>query len=459
MGRGAHPAAAAIPSREPSELVGHRFPQPAVEPAEGRAGARGHRSLHGSAAGPAAAVAAPASPLRRPAAAGRPVLRSGVRTHERPEAVSTLPAPQSRTPPPLPAEVRSRTHGSGSPCRRPPPAPPCRSHVAGGRTRRGQAPSGQRAVRAGADRGLLAVPRRHDADRVALLRCRRGVRRPVRLRVRARSATQARGSRPSAVTSAPRPACVVPTSPMTSRSTPIRRGPAPAPDRRRRSHGPTVRYEERPARTRRSPSADPTGARRRPLEPVRQPAAARRRAHRNDVDEALVTGAVRRRPRPDDRSRASGRRQAPARRGEARNGQRPARARERALVARRLTATTVEGTMPVGTLWAVRGAVAQLVERNNRTVEARGSIPLSSTNRPGSAGARTGRAPLGRSGSRPAPDGSALAVSLSSVCDHGEPRCAGSRRHRARPTSHVAESSLSCSAERATRPSSPKHCR
>ena len=56
----------------------------------------------------------PPSPLRRPAAAGRPVLRSGVRTHERPKAVSTLPAPQSRTPPPLPAEVRSRTHGSGA---------------------------------------------------------------------------------------------------------------------------------------------------------------------------------------------------------------------------------------------------------------------------------------------------------------------------------------------------------
>ena len=34
----------------------------------------------------------------------------------------------------------------------------------------------------------------------------------------------------------------------------IDEAPAPAPDRRRRSHGPTVRYEERPARTRRSPS-------------------------------------------------------------------------------------------------------------------------------------------------------------------------------------------------------------
>ena len=34
---------------------------------------------------------------------------------------------------------------------------------------------------------------------------------------------------------------------------------------------------------------------------------------------------------------------------------------------------------PAGTLLVRRGAVAQLVERNNRTVEARGSIPLSST--------------------------------------------------------------------------------
>ncbi|MGI9052750.1 MAG: hypothetical protein ACR2HQ_08895 [Ilumatobacteraceae bacterium] len=56
----------------------------------------------------------PSSPLRRPAASGRPVLRSGVRTHQRPTAKTTLPAPQRRVPPPLPAEVRSRNHGSGA---------------------------------------------------------------------------------------------------------------------------------------------------------------------------------------------------------------------------------------------------------------------------------------------------------------------------------------------------------
>ncbi|CAN5793562.1 hypothetical protein BH18ACT2_BH18ACT2_17420 [soil metagenome] len=56
----------------------------------------------------------PPSPLRRPAAAGRPVLRSGVRTHQRAVQRTTLPAPQHRTPPPLPAEVHSRNHGSGA---------------------------------------------------------------------------------------------------------------------------------------------------------------------------------------------------------------------------------------------------------------------------------------------------------------------------------------------------------
>ena len=41
--------------------------------------------------------------------------------------------------------------------------------------------------------------------------------------------------------------------------------------------------------------------------------------------------------------------------------------------------TAPAGAVRAGTLLARRGAVAQLVERNNRTVEARGSIPLSST--------------------------------------------------------------------------------
>ena len=57
----------------------------------------------------------------------------------------------------------------------------------------------------------------------------------------------------------------------------------------------------------------------------------------------------------------------------------------RPLVARRLRRRRAAGRTagltpaPPGTLARRRGAVAQLVERNNRTVEARGSIPLSST--------------------------------------------------------------------------------
>ncbi len=53
----------------------------------------------------------------------------------------------------------------------------------------------------------------------------------------------------------------------------------------------------------------------------------------------------------------------------------------RPLVARGLSSAERHppGAVRPGTLLARRGAVAQLVERNNRTVEARGSIPLSST--------------------------------------------------------------------------------
>ena len=216
----------------------------------------------------------PPSPLRRPAAAGRPVLRSGVRTHERPKAVSTLPAPQSRTPPPLPAEVRSRTHGSGA-------------RAADRRRHRPAAATSPVAVRAGVKRRranvlfvlvliaacslfLAATMQTESLYYVAgaafLGLCayvyvlaqrrkreipadRREARRPPRLR-RADLADE-----------------------LDQRGADI--DESPAPERRRRSHGPTVRYEERPARTRRSPSADPTGARRRPLEPVGSPAAAR----------------------------------------------------------------------------------------------------------------------------------------------------------------------------------------
>ena len=73
MGSGADPAAAALPDREPSELVGLRLPQPAVEPAAGDAVARRRHAVDGPPAGPVAA-----QPAGGP---GRPPLRSGVRTH------------------------------------------------------------------------------------------------------------------------------------------------------------------------------------------------------------------------------------------------------------------------------------------------------------------------------------------------------------------------------------------
>ncbi len=268
----------------------------------------------------------PPSPLRRPAAAGRPVLRSGVRTHERTKAVSTLPAPQSRTPPPLPAEVRSRTHGSGA-------------RAADRRRHRPAAATSPVAVRAGVKRRranvlfvlvliaacslFLAATMQTESlyyvAGAAFLGLCAYVYVLAQRRKREIPADRREARRP------PRLRRADPADELDQRGADI--DESPAPERRRRSHGPTVRYEERPARTRRSPSADPTGARRRPLEPVGSPAAASRRTHRADVDEALVTGAVRRRPRPDDRSRAGSRRQAPARRGEVRTGQRPAQAR------------------------------------------------------------------------------------------------------------------------------------
>ncbi len=265
----------------------------------------------------------PPSPLRRPAAAGRPVLRSGVRTHERPKAVSTLPAPQRRTPPPLPAEVRSRTHGSGA-------------RAADRRRHRPAGAASPVAVRDGVKR------RRANVLFVLVLMA------ACSLFLAATMQTESLyyvagaafvGLCAYVYVLAQRRKREVPAARRAARTPArLRRSDlddeldgeaevdeAPAPERRRRSHGPNVRYEERPARTRRSPSPDPTGARRRPLEPVGEPAAARRRTHRSAADEALVTGAVRRRPRPDDRPRAARSRQAPARRGEVRSGRRPAR--------------------------------------------------------------------------------------------------------------------------------------
>ena len=341
MGRSAHPAAAAIPSREPSQLVGHRFPQPAVEPAEGRAGAVGHGALDGSAAGPAAAATAPSLTLAAPRRCGTP----------RPAVWCAHPrTDQGGVHPPGAAEPHAT-----APARRGPLADPWqRGPPADRRRHRPAAATSPVAVRAGVKRRranvlfvlvliaacslFLAATMQTESlyyvAGAAFLGLCAYVYVLAQRRKREIPADRREARRP------PRLRRADPADELDQRGADI--DESPAPERRRRSHGPTVRYEERPARTRRSPSADPTGARRRPLEPVGSPAAASRRTHRADVDEALVTGAVRRRPRPDDRSRAGTRRQAPARRSEVRTGQRPAQSR-RTLVARRLTATTRRG--------------------------------------------------------------------------------------------------------------------
>lgn len=267
----------------------------------------------------------PPSPLRRPAAAGRPVLRSGVRTHERPKAVSTLPAPQRRTPPPLPAEVRSRTHGSGA-------------RAADRRRHRPAEATSPVAVRDGMKRRranvlfvlvLIAACSLFLAATMqteSLYYVAGGA--FVGLCAYVYVLAQRRKREVSVARRAVRPPASLRHSDLDDEvadELEAEVDEAPAPERRRRSHGPNVRYEERPARTRRSPSPDPTGARRRPLAPVGEPAAVRRRAHRSAADEALVTGAVRRRPRPEDRPRAARSRQAPARRGEVRSGRRSTR--------------------------------------------------------------------------------------------------------------------------------------
>ena len=115
MGSGARPAAAPLPDREPSELVGLRLPQPAVQPAAGDAVARRRDALDGPPAGPVAAQ--PAGRRRPPAAAlGRAA----------PTVAQPAPAASRRTVArrPAPARLydatpRARSHG-GRPARRPP---------------------------------------------------------------------------------------------------------------------------------------------------------------------------------------------------------------------------------------------------------------------------------------------------------------------------------------------------
>ena len=208
------------------------------------------------------------SPLSRPAAPGRPGLRSGVRTH----SGTTSPA---RTAPARPVVDRTRVYDA---------TPRPRSHgerraATAARSRNAaQASPRQRAVRARPDRRLLAVPRRHDEGAGLAVVLLRRVHRAVRLRVR------------------PRPVA------------PARRG--------------VLRPSRSPAqfaRSSRSPTAAP----------------------RCTATTASPATAQRRRGRPA--------------------GRRPSEPIDRLSDSR------------------AHGAVAQLVERNNRTVEARGSIPLSST--------------------------------------------------------------------------------
>jgi hypothetical protein len=109
------------------------------------------------------------------------------------------------------------------------------------------------------------------------------------------------------------------------RAVEVDRQPRPAPERRQRTHGTTVRYEERPARTRRTAASAQNGARRRrrptsrPVEAPVEPAAARRSSrqveHLDDWADAPrrrpaeVTGRYERVARTDDRQRTSRSRQ------------------------------------------------------------------------------------------------------------------------------------------------------
>jgi hypothetical protein len=271
----------------------------------------------------------PPSPLRRPAAAGRPVLPSGVRKHERTTVRSTLPAPQSRIPPPLPAEVRSRSHGS-------------RARAADRRRHRSAQAASPVVVRNGIKR------RRANVLFVLVLIA------ACSLFLAATMQTESLyyvagaafvGLCAYVYVLAHRRKREVPASRRPARTPPrLRRADeesldldvedAPVPERRRRSHGPTVRYEERPARTRREPSSEPNAARRRrpPAEHLGEPAVARRRARPVEPldrldrmarpDDAVERPRRRRQPdlaprgdrrrRPDERSRPSA-----ARRGEA----------------------------------------------------------------------------------------------------------------------------------------------
>ena len=286
MGSGARPAAAPLADREPSELLGLRLPQPAVEPAAGDAVTRAWRcarwpgrwrrrrsAVPPPPAAPASGRAAPtaAQPARTPAS--RPASPAS------PSIAGAAPSRAARTTP--------RPGSAATPSASPAPVNPRDA------LKRRRANVLFVLALTAASTLFLAATTQVAADDLGV---RRLDRRPARLRLPARPAAPARARRAGAG--------------RRSRARPPRRQ---APDPPRATVGATARRRLA----------------------ARSPPAARRTAGRTPSD------AGRRSARPIGM------------------GRRP----------------------PSRYTRARRGAVAQLVERNNRTVEARGSIPLSSTRR------------------------------------------------------------------------------
>ena len=272
---------------------------------------------------PAGAVAAQPSGRRRsPAAAVGRAARTAAPPRRRPG-----PAGARRRPAPLRAGARPvRRHAPRPQPRRPPaavrrparPAPPTR-------VKRRRANVLFVLVLVAACSLFLAATTKAPGDAV---RVRRGVRRP-------RSATSTCSA---SCASASRPPAPVPVAGGATAARAGRAGPAGAPTR-----GP--------------PEAAPG------VDPSRSPGPSAVRRPRALGGRLTPRGRAARRRRRAAAASAAVRRRAPSR-------ERPTMDRS----PRRLS-----GPLPLHC--GRRGAVAQLVERNNRTVEARGSIPLSSTHR------------------------------------------------------------------------------
>ena len=316
------------------------------------------------------------SSLARPAAPGRPLrsgvsLASGGSTRSPRQQAAMRPAadtyrqadPSARR---TRADVATRTHGGAI--------------AAAGEQESMKRRRAQRVVRVGRRVGVLGLPGRHHQLGRGRLGGRAVVPRPARLHLPARAAGQhvPAPDRPARRPSASRRQSAPADGPRQHRAAapaPRRRRAAPAPvdaawdddddgfePTPRQFRGARAQSAPAPARWRRAAVGSTTsaGTRRCGARPVPLPVAPRPPApwlergsspvrHRLRRPVVHVPGAARGAPRAPERSAS------------------PAR-----VVTRRLTDTT-------GTLRAGYGAVAQLVERNNRTVEARGSIPLSST--------------------------------------------------------------------------------